>query len=81
MSKANVKREQVGGDSKNHKEVNEYTINIFIEELRKFTEIEIKQSIPQLEAPVHNFIRESDYDGVDDTLKGSVNMYLLALLM
>jgi hypothetical protein len=82
MSKANIKKEMVGADSKNHKEVNEFTITGFLEELKKITQIEIDQEAPReiREGGMTEFLRDTEADQ-ERMMEGKVNMYLLALLM
>lgn len=82
MSKANIKKEMVGADSKNQKEVNEFTITAFLEELKKITEIEIDQEPPRevRQGGMTEFLRDVEGDQ-DKMMDGKVNMYLLALLM
>lgn len=82
MSKANIKRDVIGGDSKNPKEVNEYTITVLIEKLRAITQIEIEQETsPFMAAFNKNELAMNDSNFEQDNLmEGKVNMYLLALL-
>lgn len=79
MSKGNVKKDMVGADSKNHKEVNEFTITCFVEELKKFTQIEIDQEAPRY-GGMTDYLKETDAEQ-DIMMDGKVNMYLMALLM
>lgn len=79
MSKANVKKDVVGADSKNKGEVNEFTINCFLEEMRRFTQVDIEQE-PEPQRDVEGSLQDSQMD-FDSVLEGKVNMYLMALLM